>query len=244
MISVITVTYNAQATLPLTIRSLQRQSYRDFEWIVVDGKSKDDTLAIARDSGIANMRMISEPDGGIYDAMNKGLRMAKGDYVVFLNAGDAFHGTTALELVAQAIENNDRPGIVYGQTDIVDIDCNRVGERHLMAPPALTLASFKEGMVVCHQAFFVMRRLAQPYNLQYRYSADYEWCIRCLQRSRHNVYVDAVLVDYLNEGVTTRNRYRSLRERFAIMSYYYGFMPTLLRHFKFIPRFIRERLRR
>lgn len=96
-------------------------------------------------------------------------------------------------------------------------------------------------MVVCHQAFVVLRKLAQDYDLKYRFSSDYEWCIRCLQRSRRNVYVPAVIIDYLSEGVTTANRKASLMERFRIMCYYYGFFPTLMRHFAFLPRFLKQR---
>ena len=96
-------------------------------------------------------------------------------------------------------------------------------------------------MVVCHQAFFVLRRIAGYYDMKYRFSADYEWCIRVLQHSRHNCYIDAVLADYLMEGMTTRNRRKSLMERFRIMCYYYGTFSTVMRHIAFIPRFLRRR---
>jgi hypothetical protein len=137
--------------------------------------------------------------------------------------------------------NNDYPGIIYGQTDIVDLNGNKLGNRHLLAPESLTLDSFANGMVVCHQAFIALRRITGYYNLKYRFSADYDWCIRCLQHSRSNIYANTVLIDYLNEGVTTSNRYASLLERFKIMCHYYGTTATLLNHIKFIPRFIKRR---
>lgn len=241
LFSIITVTYNAEATLPRTLASVKAQTCRLFEYLVVDGKSTDATLQLATDAAIAEMKIHSGRDKGIYDAMNKGLGMAEGEYVIFLNAGDAFHAPDTLQRIADAIMANDFPGIVYGQTDIVDIAGQRLGERHLRAPRELTLDSFRDGMVVCHQAFVVLRRITAPYNLDYRLSADYDWCIRCLQHSRRNVYIDDVLIDYLNEGTTTRNHRRSLRERFRIMCYYYGTFSTIKKHLSFIPRYLRRR---
>lgn len=241
LLSIITVTYNAAATLPRTLSSVKSQTFTDYRHLIIDGQSNDGTLELARKSGNDRLEIHSGKDNGIYDAMNKGLSMATGKYVVFLNAGDSFHSPDTLRKIATAIKENDCPGIVYGQTDIVDIEGHRLGERHLRAPRELTLDSFKDGMVVCHQAFVVLRRITSPYDLKYRFSADYEWCIRCLQHSRHNIYIDDVLIDYLNEGTTTRNHRRSLRERFKIMCYYYGMLPTIARHLSFIPRYLRRR---
>lgn len=232
LFTIITVTYNASQTLPATLKSVREQSCRLYQYIVVDGASTDDTVKLARESGIENIEVHSEPDRGLYDAMNKGLGFAKGDYVIFLNAGDSFHSPDTLQHFADAIFLNDYPGIVYGQTDIVDSDRKRLGSRHFRAPEMLTLESFSEGMVVCHQAFVVLRKLTSNFDTRIRFSADYEWCIRCLQRSHRNCYIDEVVIDYLSEGVTTRNRFKSLIERFKIMSEYYGLFPTLAKHFK------------
>lgn len=241
LISIITVTYNAAATLPPTLESVRGQDFDRFEHLIIDGASADDTLAIARRDARPWEIIRSEPDRGLYDAMNKGLDHARGDYVMFLNAGDTLHAPDTLSRIARTIFDNDFPGVVYGQTDIVDADRRRVADRHLRAPEHLTLQSFAEGMVVCHQAFVALRRITAPFDLRYRFSADYEWCIRVLQHSRHNVPVPGVLIDYLAEGVTTRNRRASLAERFRIMTRYYGFWPTLRRHLGFIPRYLKRR---
>lgn len=233
LFSIITVTYNAAATLPPTLKSVKEQTCRLYEYIIIDGASKDETVRLANESGIQSLNLISEPDRGLYDAMNKGLGVANGDYVIFLNAGDSFHSKDTLQQIADAIMDNDYPGIVYGQTQIVDSARNRIGDRHLTAPSVLTLDSFKNGMVVCHQAFIVLRKLVDNYDTRYKYSADYEWCIRCLQRSHRNYYVDGLLIDYLSEGMTTAHHKASLIERFKIMSHYYGLLPTIGRHFKF-----------
>lgn len=243
LFSIITVTYNAVATLPVTLRSVREQSCGLYEHIIMDGASTDSTLELARAGADERCRIYSSPDKGLYDAMNKAMAEARGEYLMFLNAGDRFHSADTLQLVADAVlaQGNDFPGVVYGQTDLVDSDGRRIGNRHLTAPETLTLESFSDGMVVCHQAFIALRKVAGDYDLRYRFSADYEWCIRCLQRSRNNLYIPHVLIDYLSEGLTTRNRYRSLRERFEIMSHYYGLLPTIMRHVRFIPRFLRQR---
>lgn len=240
LFSVITVTRNAADTLPPTLQSLAEQTCRLFEHIVIDGASTDDTVKVAREAECGEFKIVSEPDLGLYDAMNKGLGLAEGDYVIFLNAGDTFHSPRTLELMAEAAMDNDYPGIIYGQTRIVDADRKDLGPRHLTAPAELTLDSFKDGMVVCHQAFVVLRKLTNNFDTTYRYSSDYEWCIRCLQRSHRNYYTGEVLIDYLNEGETTRHNRRSLWERFLIMSHYYGLLPTMARHVKFFVRNLRR----
>lgn len=241
LFSIITVSYNAASTLPATLASVREQTCRLYEYILIDGASADNTVKLASESGIEPMTIISEKDKGIYDAMNKGLGIATGDYVIFLNAGDSFHNAHTLQLIADAIMDNDYPGIVYGQTQIVDSSRKRIGDRHLTAPVDLTLDSFKNGMVVCHQAFIVLRKLVDNYDTRYRFSADYEWCIRCLQRSQRNCYIDRILIDYLSEGVTTANHRASLLERFRIMSHYFGFFPTLFRHVGFFIRNLRRK---
>ncbi len=242
LFSIVTVTYNALSTLEATLESVAAQSCRHYEHLIIDGASTDGTVEMALKFPNPNKTVLSSPDNGVYDAMNKGLAEAEGDYVVFLNAGDTFHDSGTLQTIADAIMDNDYPGVVYGQTDLVDAQRRRVGERHLAAPEVLTLDSFADGMVVCHQAFVALRLLTGPFNTGYRFSADYEWCIRVLQHSKRNVYVPGVIVDYLNEGLTTRNHRKSLLERFRIMEYYYGWPRTVFNHLKFVPRYLRRRI--
>lgn len=247
--SIITVTYNAASTIPATLKSVDAQSCRDFEHIIVDGSSADTTIDICKAHGavvhpkndadnVAQRTYVSEPDGGLYDAMNKGIGLARGEYLIFLNAGDAFHSSDTLAHLSAVIDSNDTPGIVYGQTQLVDAEGRRIADRHLSAPEVLTYDSFSDGMLVCHQAFTVLKRIAPLYNLNYRYSADYDWCIQCLQHSRHNVYVPEITIDYLSEGLTTANHRASLRERFHIMCFYYGTWRTIKKHLGFIPRYL------
>ena len=175
LFSIITVTWNAADTIGPTLESVQRQTSRDYEMLIIDGASTDGTLSIVHQASIAALRVFSEPDNGLYDAMNKGIARARGRYIVFLNAGDAFADDAVLARLARLAANN--PGVIYGQTQLVDTSRNVVGHRHLTAPKRLTANSFLNGMVVCHQAFFARRDLVPPYDLQYKFSADYDWCI-------------------------------------------------------------------
>lgn len=233
LISVITITRNAAATLRPTLESVAAQTFRDFEYLVIDGASTDSTLAMARDA-FPSARILSEPDAGLYDAMNKGLHLASGTYVIFLNSGDSFTSADTLQLYADAISAAapELPGMVYGQTRIVDSSRNFIGERHLRAPEQLTRRSFLNGMEVCHQAMCVRRDLAPDYDLRYRFSADYDWAVKVLERSALNVYIPAYVADYLSEGLTTANRRKSLLERFDSMRRHYGLLPALKSHIR------------
>lgn len=243
LFAIITITFNAADTIGRTVESIDSQTFTDYEHLVVDGASRDNTVELVAARPNPRRSVISEPDKGLYDAMDKGISHTTGKYLIFLNAGDKFHSADTLEMIAKAISDNNTPGIVYGQTDIVDNEGRRLGPRHLSAPEKLTLKSFAQGMLVCHQAFVALRRITGSYDLKYRYSADFDWCIRCLQHSKKNIgLVDTVFIDYLSEGVTTNNRFSSLRERFRIMSYYYGFIPTVARHIVFIFRALKRKL--
>lgn len=234
--TIITCTYNAAATLERTIRSVDTQTYPCIEHLIIDGASKDGTLEIAATSKRA--RVISEPDKGLYDAMNKGIRMATGDYIIFLNAGDKFHTDDTLEKVSAMIKDN--PDVIYGETALVDNDGEFKRMRRLQAPENLSWKSFKKGMLVCHQSFWVKRELAArtPYDLTYRYSADIDWCIRIMKQSTVLFNTHETLIDYLEEGMTTKNRKASLEERFRIMCCHYGIASTVLYHIYFIFRAI------
>ena len=238
--SIITVTYNAEKTLLRTLQSVAEQVFTDFEYIIIDGKSTDKTLEIITNYKlqITNFRWVSEKDDGLYYAMNKGLKLAKGYYVCFLNAGDTFYSKNTLQKIKSKIQNlKSKISIIYGETDIVDKNGNFVAHRRLKAPKKLTWKSFKSGMLVCHQAFFVRREIAPMYNLQYRFSSDFDWCIRCLKAAKNILNTNLILINYLNEGLTTTNHKASLKERFKIMAHYYGWLPTALRHLWFAVRF-------
>ena len=166
--------------------------------------------------------------------------MATGDYILFLNAGDKLHAPTTLsEMAATASRyGQTRPAVVYGHTDIVDEDGHFLHHRRLAPPQRLSWRSFSSGMLVCHQAFLARTDLARlaRYDLKYRFSADFDWCIRIMKKARtlHNTHL--TLIDYLEEGMTTQNHKASLRERFRIMVHHYGLLSTVAHHAWFVLR--------
>lgn len=234
--SIITVTYNAGKVLENTIQSIVAQTYKNVEYIIVDGASTDETLSIVEKYRPYIHTLISEPDKGLYDAMNKGILSVSGDYLCFLNAGDSFHGNETLQLMVRSIQGNELPDVLYGETEIVDSQRHFVRMRRLSAPVCLNWKSFRQGMLVCHQAFFAHRSLVESYDLKYRFSADFDWCIRIMKKAQtlHNTHL--TIIDYLEEGMTTQNHKSSLKERFLIMAEHYGLVSTIAYHAWFFVR--------
>lgn len=243
--TIITCTYQAEKELERTLRSVLEQTYKDVEHLIMDGASTDATLQLAQtyatESQAQNnghqVMVTSELDKGLYDAMNKGLRHATGDYVLFLNAGDTFPSESTLTQVAACAERaNVLPGVLYGDTDIVDNEGRFVRHRRLSPPKKLSWKSFMQGMVVCHQAFYARTDLAKkvPYQLKYRYSADVDWCIRVMKMAQKQglplCNVQTVVANYLDGGMTEKNHKASLKERFRVMESHYGYLPTLFMH--------------
>lgn len=251
--TVITCTYNAEAEVERTLESVRRQSYPHVGHLIIDGVSKDKTMQMVHryaETETENhaISVVCEPDKGLYDAMNKGIRLAKGDYIIFLNAGDKFASDETLAQVAAQIDTpstNSFPlggggvGALYGDTNIVDNDGRFLRKRHLTPPEKLTWRSFMLGMRVCHQSFYVRTDIVQRnlYDLQYRFSADVDWCIRVMKDAQqqglslHNTHL--VLTDYLDGGMSIKNHRASLKERFRIMAHHYGYIPTVIMHLWF-----------
>lgn len=254
-ISVVTITYNAQDCLQRTLDSVLSQTFPDVEHIIVDGASSDNTLKMAeaykRQSELkaASHEVIiqSEPDNGLYDAMNKGLNMASGDYIIYMNAGDTFASESTLLLIADCANKCQRdtgrlPAVVYGETDWTDDLGIIIGHRNHSVPKKLSWRSFKQGMLVCHQAFYARLDLAKrcPYNLKYRFSADIDWCIRVMKEADKQglslVNAQQLVALYQKEGQTTQNHRASLKERFDVMCNHYGTITTYLLHAWFVVR--------
>lgn len=249
--SIITCTYNAESVLQRTLDSVLEQTYSHVEHIIVDGASTDATLDMVEaykqksdaEDWCHEVRVKSEPDRGLYDAMNKGIQRATGQYVLFLNAGDTFPSADTLELVAESVgEGEEPPAVLYGDTDVVDEEGRFLRHRRLSPPRRLTWRSFMKGMLVCHQAFYARTDLAKatPYDLHYRFSADVDWCIRIMRLARRRRLpmrnVGAVVVNFLDGGMTTTNHRASLKERFHVMAHHYGFVPTVIMHAWFVVR--------
>lgn len=234
-ISIITVTFNAEKVLGRTLESIRKQEYDNIESIIVDGASKDGTLKIINEYSDVVTKWISEPDKGLYDAMNKGLDMATGDYVWFLNAGDTIAKTDILSyLFDQDFSMKD---IYYGDTLIVDEEGNSIGGRRLRPKQDLTWKSFKWGMLVCHQSILVKRKIAPRYDLKYKIAADYEWVLESFKRAEYITGTHHKVACFLSGGLSRQNIIRANFERFKIMKKYYGFFSSLWYNFLMIFRF-------
>jgi glycosyltransferase involved in cell wall biosynthesis len=240
-ISIITVTYNAASVLKRTLDSVKAQSWQQIEHLIIDGASKDETISMAETYKAQcpyEVVILSEPDKGLYDAMNKGLRLATGNYLVFLNAGDTLHAANTLETIVRSAQ--PLPGVLYGDTAITDEQGNFLHLRRLRPPKKLTWKSFRQGMLVCHQAFYALTDIAKdlPYDSRYRYSADVDWCIRVMKEAQKRqfplVNTQAILADYQEEGQTTIHHRDSLKERFDVMRRHYGLFTTVIMHVWFV----------
>jgi glycosyltransferase involved in cell wall biosynthesis len=226
-ITIITVVYNAESLIEQTIKSILQQTYPFIEYIIIDGASTDGTLEVIEQyrSGIAIVQ--SEKDQGIYDAMNKGLKAATGDYVLFINAGDLLAGPGILSTVFDETPEAD---VYYGNTEIIDLLGNSLGERRLKPPAMLNWRSLRFGMCVSHQSFIAKRSLCDFYNLNYKVSSDIDWVIRVLRKSTVIIYVHQTISKFLEGGSSSGNRRAGLIERFQIMVKQYGFFPTVFNH--------------
>ena len=248
-ISIVTITYNAERTLQRTLDSVLRQTYPYIEHLIVDGASKDGTLAIAENYRAQSSHEVviqSEPDRGLYDAMNKGLQKATGDYIVFLNAGDSLYAEDTIDTVVR--HTGDEVAVVYGDTAITDGEGRFLHLRTHRPPEHLSWKSFRQGMLVCHQAFYARLDIArqQPYDLYYRHSADVDWCIRVMKEAERQSLVlintHTVLANFEEGGNTTQNHRASLLERFRVMAAHYGYLQTCLLHGWFVVRALLGRL--
>ena len=273
-ITYVTITYQAAKVLQRTLDSVLQQDYPEITHLIIDGASTDGTLEMVNDyierSNAANnghkILLMSEPDNGIYDAMNKGLRSLDGDYVCFLNAGDFLPAQDTVSRIVETISQRDGsfvspdtkglqgdcpqcdlPAVLYGDTDIVDAEGHFLHHRRLAPPEHLTWKSFRHGMLVCHQAFYARTdfAIATPYNQKYHYSADVDWCIRIMKAAaKENVpllNLHMVVVNYTEEGQTTLHHRESLLERYRVMESHYGRISTFFMHCWFVIRSVISR---
>lgn len=231
-ISIITVVRNAENALRETLTALKDLDYPNKELIVIDGKSSDGTTKVIQEFSMDLFYWISEKDKSLYDAMNKGMKKATGEYLWFINAGDLPYDSTILSQIFLPTENY--ADIYYGETMVVDGKGEELGLRRKELPDELTWKSLKGGMVVCHQSIIVRSDIAPFYSLKYRYAADIEWVISCLKLANTIENTHLILSKFQAGGISTRMRRNSLRERFIIMKEHYGLFSTLKSHIGFM----------
>ncbi len=229
-ISVITVVYNNRDNFIKTLENIKNQSYKNIEYIVIDGGSTDGTLEVIKSNNQYIKKWISEKDKGIYDAMNKGINLAEGEYICFMNAGDVFHDSDTLKKIFDSCEDAD---VYYGDTELVDETGKSWGNRQLKKTPEnLTWKSMIDGMVVTHQSFVIRKSLIEMYDLKYIHCADIDWTIKVLKKANKICNTKLIITTFLMGGYSRKNTVKSLIERFGILSEHFGVIRVIINHFK------------
>ncbi|MEE1226167.1 MAG: glycosyltransferase family 2 protein [Bacteroidales bacterium] len=236
LISVITVCYNSAEMLQRTIKSLRMQTYKEIEYIVIDGASKDNTLQVIKENQDIINLWISEPDNGLYFAMNKGLEIASGDYLIYINAGDMFYAPDTLEKIFS--NHQDDVDIYYGDTMILAQNQKEIGSRRLTPPKQLTKNSFRWGMTVCHQSILIKRIIAPKYDTSYRITADYDWVLSSIERAKKIVNTKIYISKFLSGGLSSKHVVKANKERYKIMCKHYGTPIALWYNFLMLFRLI------
>jgi len=231
VISIITVCFNASETIEDTVKSVVAQSWRNIEYVIIDGASTDGSLEIIEKYRNHVTKLLSEEDEGLYDAMNKGLQHATGDYVLFLNADDTLYAPDTLEKAFMKCKEAD---VIYGEAMFVDAEGNELGLRSACTPHRvpehLNWKSLKYGMVVSHQAFIIRRDLAKTFDLRYPICADIDWMIASLKECKTNCKTQFIISRFRVGGISKQSQRKAWKERYRVLARHYGMLPNFFAH--------------
>lgn len=240
-VSVITVCLNAAATIKQTIDSIRSQTYfLNMEHIIVDGASKDRTVEIIKKYNNPKINYISEPDNGIYDAMNKGIKLVTGDVIYFLNADDTFYSRKVVETIAKEFESN-KADIIYGNVKMISNknDINYIQKYNNVDKIYLTTKN------ICHQAMFCRAKLYNKYggfNPNYKIANDYDWYLKMI--FKNNVashYADINISIFSLDGISGDSKYRNatIAEFNTVARRYFSYGDRLTGRIRFLPEYIK-----
>lgn len=237
--------YNAANTIENCISSVIKQTYPHVEHIIIDGKSTDGTLSVINKYGKNIHKIISEPDKGIYDAMNKGIALATGDVIGMLNADDCFADNTVLSEVANAFLTSGAD-IIYGDINYINIKGNIIRK---WRSGKYKHGYFNWGWMPPHPSFYVKKHLLEkfgPYNTQYGSATDYELMLRYIHANKSTVYyVNKIMVNMLVGGVSNKsigNRFKAWRNDIKAMrnnGLLFPFFSIICKPFRKISQYIR-----
>lgn len=243
-VSIITVVFNSRDALKATIDNITAQTYPNIEYIVIDGDSTDGSVQIAEEYKDYIDHYVSEKDKGLYDAMNKGLRAATGEFVWFINTGDYIENNSILMHLYEHWGLMD--DVYYGETNFIDETGKVLGTRSQLTtrkvPDELTWKSFRHGQVVSHQSIIVKRELAGEFDLQYKVSADIDWAIAGMKMANSIVNTRLILTKYLVGGFSKQHQQTSWKERFDIFVKHYGWFEAVWFHMYFVLRAIKFKI--
>ena len=222
-ISVVTVCYNSESVIERTIQSVVNQTFDDFEYIIIDGASTDKTLEIVDKYRDKISKIISEKDNGIYDAMNKGISNASGDYIMFLNADDTLLHETVLKLVSEKM--NDNKALYYGDLIFLEKSTGKLNNRKQNNVNNIYLC----GGMLFHPTIFASKKLFEKignFDTQYRIVADYDWIIRAMIQFKASCsYLDIPITIFADgEGASSnpKNQQRHKEERKKVQLKYFS----------------------
>ena len=209
-ISVVTVTYNCENIIEETIKSVLSQTYSNIEYIIIDGGSKDNTLSIIDNFKSGIDILVSEPDKGIYDAMNKAIKVATGDYIIFMNAGDIFYNNSVVEDIFSKtlLDNVD---VVYGSVVL-----EKKGKEIELKPGSLN--EFWKGSRFCHQSAFISLKLHKlfPYDLKYKIAADYNFFNTMYRKNKNFLFINFPFSKISLGGISDLGRINLIKENLDI----------------------------
>lgn len=230
--SIVTVVYNGALEIEKTLKSCLEQDYAYKEYIVVDGVSTDKTLEIIDKYQNKISSIIIEPDQGIYDAMNKAIKVATGDWILFMNSGDSFYDLCVLSRIADALKDRKiEPDVIYGNT------LYKYKNIFLKTMP-MPLEKIEREMVFCHQSSLVRIDLIKStlFDLRYKLAADYEMMLKFYTQNRKFIYLD-IYISVFNQvdGTTLRNYVESAKEKFSVYKDY-GSINNVFMLYKYILR--------
>ena len=231
-VSIITVCKNAQDTIKRTIRSVIDQDYQDIEYLIIDGVSTDETLNIVNKHRRKIDTIISEPDKGLYYAMNKGIKKSNGDIVYFLNAGDMLFKANTISKVVKAFEKN-HVDIIYGDIVLYNPD----QPQKLILRSQKNVSNFFLGHdTIYHQSIFTKKHIFEKYggfDTQFKLVADYDWILRSLIKHKiSNYYLKLTMAKFLRGGLSF-NESESIKERFRVLLRYFSPAQVVLNGFLF-----------
>ena len=219
LVSVITVCFNAQQALPGTIASLQAQSLREREWVVVDGGSRDGTLALVQQAATPPAAFVSERDAGIYDAMNKAVGLARGEWLYFLNAGDRLCDPQVLADVMHYGKQHPTLQFLIGSVVVERGELRTLKTARWINHRTLAFTD------PCHQAVFARRQLFDEvglFDLAYPTSADYDWFLRVARAGHRLQHIDRSVAFFPAGGAHAANAAALANERYRIRRRYVG----------------------
>ena len=245
LFTIVTVVYNAEQHVEETVQSVLNQTFDDYEYIVVDGASTDQTMAILGQYQAQIETLISEPDRGIYDAMNKAIGLAKGRYINFMNAGDRFYAPETLRKVAEHWKQAgglDQVDIIYGK--VVKIS-SETSDFHYEKGKSVSTNSFFLSIPMCHQAMFIKTNLFEQvgrYSLDYRAGSFYGWLgayYGYRQSLNRLSFIDQRIAYYLDGGYSFQMKKVIDRERLSVAKRYFPQRYVLLNYLVYLKEWLK-----